>query len=122
MKFQVFQNGKAVEDFRLSAAYIFGSDAIPLLGADKIRFKNGVIEYKKRNYESAGLALLWPVDGFGRVLLPTTRLPERKRPYNLNVELARAKLMQITLKREDWAIFEQAGDFADLTLEPKSSA
>ena len=119
MKFQVFQNGKAVDDFRLSAAYMFGADAIPLCGADKIRFKNGVIECKKRNYESAGLALLWSVDGFGRVLLPTTRLPERKRPYNLNVELARAKLMQITLKREDWAIFEQAGDFADLLHQAK---
>ena len=115
MKFQVFKDGEAAKDFTLSAAYMFGADRVPLRDSNKIRFKNGSIECSKKGPESAGLALLWPVEGFGRVLLSTTRVPERKRPYNLNVELARARLMQITLKREDWSLFEEESSvFADL--------
>ena len=94
---------------------MFGADTAPLRTSNKIRFKNGSIECSKKGSESAGFALLWPVDGFGRTLLSTTRLPERKRPYNLNVELARARLMQITLKREDWSLFEEeTNSFAGL--------
>ena len=101
MRFQVFKNGVLAEDFNLSAAYLFGADTVALRTNNKISFKNGFIDCKKKTPESAGLALLWPVEGFGKILLTTTRLPERKRPYILNVELARAKLMQITLKREE---------------------
>jgi hypothetical protein len=119
LRFQVFKEGEIAEDFELSAAYMFGADTIPLRAINKIRFKNGVIECRKKNLESAGLALLWPVDSFGRILLPTTRLPERKRPYNLNVELARARLMQITLKREDWSIFEELNSFAGVISEAR---
>lgn len=117
MKFQVFKDGQLMSDFTLSAAYMFGADSIPLHATEKIKFKNGIIDCKRKNYDSAGLALLWPVEGFGRILLPTTRLPNRKEPYILNVELARAKLMQTTLKREDWAIFEEANSFAGLAHE-----
>ena len=120
MKFQVFKNGKLDEDFVLSAAYMFGADTIPLYTTDRISFKKGVIECKKKSPESAGLALLWPVEGFGKVLLPTTRLPDRKKPYNLNVELARARLMQVTLKREDWSLFEESNSFADLAHEAQA--
>ena len=120
MKFQVFKNGKLDEDFVLSAAYMFGADTIPLYTTDRINFKKGVIECKKKSPESAGLALLWPVEGFGKVLLPTTRLPDRKKPYNLNVELARARLMQGTLKREDWSLFEESNSFADLAHEAQA--
>lgn len=117
MKFQVFKDGRLMDNFALSATYMFGADSIPLHATEKIRFKKGIIECKRKSYDSAGLALLWPVEGFGRILLPTTRLPERKEPYILNVELARAKLMQITLKREDWTLFEETNSFADLAHE-----
>ena len=117
MKFLVFKDGKPAEEFTLSAAYMLGADNIPLHTTEKIRFKNGIIECKRKSFDAAGLALLWPVEGFGRVLLPTTRLPERKEPYILNVELARARLMQITLKREDWAIFEEDNSTAELAHE-----
>ncbi len=115
MKFEVYKNGKIAKDFALSAASIFGADRVPLRDSNKIRFKNGSIECTKKTHESAGLTLLWPVKGFGKVLLSTTRVPERKRPYNLNVELARARLMQITLKREDWSLFEEENSaFTDM--------
>jgi hypothetical protein len=113
VKFQVFSKGSAVEDFALHGAYLFGSDGMAVRRA-QIRFAGGLLECEKQNQETAGLALLWPVEGFGRVLLHTTCLPERDEPYNLNLELARGRLMQIINKREDWSIFEDTDDTAGL--------
>lgn len=119
MKFQVFKDGKVVEKFRLCGTYLFGTDGIGIRRA-KIRFKNGFIECERPNLETAGLALLWPIDGYGRMLLPTTCLPERERPYNLNLEIARAKLMQIINKQEDWSFFDGAEDLEDISKEARN--
>jgi len=116
VKFQVFKDGRVFDKFELCGAYLFGTDGIAIRRA-QITLKNGFIECKKPNLETAGLALLWPIDGFGKVLLPTTCLPERDRPYNLNVEIARARLMQIIDKREDWSFFNSIEDLADISKE-----
>ncbi len=116
MKFQVFKDGKVVDKFVLGGAYLFGTDGIAIRRG-QITFKNGVIECSKPNLETSGLSLLWPIEGFGKVLLPTTCLPERARRYNLNVEIARAKLMQIINKREDWSFFESTEDLTDVSKE-----
>ncbi|MBN1360925.1 MAG: hypothetical protein JW993_10050 [Sedimentisphaerales bacterium] len=113
MKFQVFQRGDAVEGFNLCGAYMFGTDGISIRRA-RIEFKDGCIDCTRPNLETAGLALLWPIDSFGKILLPTTCVPERKRPYNLNVEIARAKLMQITNRREDWSFFDNVEGMEDI--------
>ncbi len=105
MRFQVLKNGKLVDEFELCGAYLFGSDGITIRRS-RITFKKGIIECEKPNRETAGLTLLWSVEGFGKVLLSTACLPERKQPYILNVELARARLMQIITKREDWSFFD----------------
>lgn len=88
----------------MTGAYLFGTDGIAVRRAE-IGFRYGHLHCGKANLETAGLVLLWPVKGFGKVLLPTTCLPKRERPYCLNVELARSKLMQIVNKCEDWAFF-----------------
>ena len=111
MKFHVFKDGRQLTEFSLSGVYLFGADMVPLRHVDEIEFSNGIIECKKKSHDSAGLSLLWQVKNNGELLLNTTRLPERQEPYNLNIELARARLMQITLKREDWAFFEQSDAF-----------
>lgn len=116
VKFQVFRNGKVAERFRLCGAYLFGTDGISIRRT-KISFKHGVVECNKPNSETAGLALLWPISGFGRVLLPTTCLPERERPYNLNVEIARAKLMQVVNKREDWSFLDGVEGLESISKE-----
>ena len=116
MKFQVFKNGNVVDKFSLCGAYLFGGDGIGIRRA-QISFKNGFIECKRPNMDTAGLALLWPIEGFGKVLLPTTCLPERERPYNLNVEITRAKLMQIVNKREDWLFFNNIDGLGDVCKE-----
>lgn len=119
MKFRVFKNGEVVDKFTLCGAYMFGGDGIGVRRA-QIAFKKGFVQCTKQNLETAGLALLWPIEGFGRVLLPTTCLPERKRPYNLNVEIARAKLMQIVNKREDWSFFNRIEELADQLKEAQN--
>ena len=43
--------------------------------------------------------------------------PERAEPYILNVEIARAKLMQIVNKREDWWVFNNIGGLADISKQ-----
>lgn len=118
MKFQVYKSSETGE-FKLCAAYMFGPDRVPLRGSRSIKFKDGTIECVRKNRESAGLALLWKVPGFGKLLLHTTRLPERSTPYILNVELARAKLMEITLKREDWSLFEETNSISAISDEAK---
>ena len=110
MKFQVFKDGKIVDKFALYGAYLFGTDGIAIRRA-QIKFKDGIVNCKKSNMEASALALLWPIKGFGKVLLPTTCLPDRTPPYILNVEIARAKLMQIVSKQEDWSFFEEIKEF-----------
>jgi len=114
VRFQVFKDGKLVKNFKLCGAYLFGTDGIAVRKA-KISVKNNVITCQKSNFETAGLALLWPIDSIGKILLPTTCLPERDKPYILNVEIARAKLMQIINKCEDWSYFSQS----DLSKDAK---
>ncbi|MHC4906272.1 MAG: hypothetical protein ACYTEN_10660, partial [Planctomycetota bacterium] len=117
MKFQLFKNGKPLTELSLAGVYLFGADMIPLRHVDKIEFKDGLLDCQKRSQDSAGLSLLWPIEGNGQLLLNTTRLPERAEPYNLNLELARARLMQITLKREDWALFDQSDELDVMAQE-----
>ncbi len=119
MRFQVFKNGKAVNDFKLCGAYLFGTDGIGIRRAE-IAFKNGLVECRKSNLETSGLALLWPIEGFGKVMLPTTCLPEREEPYILNVEIARAKLMQIVNKREDWSFFGGSDGTNEISKEAQT--
>jgi hypothetical protein len=107
IQFEVYDNGKLVEDLDLSGAYVFGQDSIPIR-ADITVYK-GMIRCTKRVPGPAGLAVLWDVGQAGTFMLPTVRLPERKKPYNLLVEMARAQLFKVIQKREDWGLF----DFAD---------
>ncbi len=116
MKFQVFNDGHPVDDFKLHGAYLFGTDGISIRRA-RITFKEGFVDCTRPNPETAGLALLWPIAGFGKILLPTTCLPERERPYILNVEIARAKLMQITNRREDWSFFDDVEGMEEVSRQ-----
>ena len=107
IQFEVYHDGKLIDDMDLSGAYVFGQDSIPMR-AD-ISVSKGLITCSKRAAGPAGLSVLWDVGEAGIFMLPTVRLLERKAPYNLMVELARAQLFKIIQKREDWGLF----DFAD---------
>ncbi len=106
LRFEVYNNGVPAKDIDLSGAYVFGQDMIPIR-AD-LAAANGQVTCIKRVPGACGLALLWDAGSAGRFMLATTRLPERSKPYNLNLELARAQMMRIAQKREDWGLFDYA--------------
>jgi hypothetical protein len=91
----------------VQGALLLGADGVPLRG--ELRLEDGVISAETRNQEALAISLLWPVPGFGAVQLETTRLPARARPYHLHLELARHRLMRISLKREEWGLFDYSG-------------
>ena len=99
LRFNVYDDGKPTTDIDLGGAYVFGQEAIPVR-ADLVA-ADGQIICSKRVPGACGLAMMWQTGSAGRFLLPTTRLPERSKPYNLNVELARAQMMRIAQKREE---------------------
>ena len=104
LRFDVYHDGSPVKKVDLTGAYVFGEESIPLR-AD-LASANGQVSCIKRVPGACGLSLLWHAGDAGRFLLPTTRLPERGRPYNLNVELARAQMTRIAQKHEEWGLFD----------------
>lgn len=107
LSFVVYSNGKLARELDLLGAYLIGSDDVPLRA--ELSFKNGIVSCTKRAAGPAGLALMWNVRGVGSILIETVRLPERKQPYVLAVELARGRLMRINHKLEDWGLYDYEG-------------
>ncbi len=102
-RFQIYQGSKPVNSFPLEGAYLIGSDHVPVRA--EFEFRDAELLCHKRAQGPAALVVLWPIRGVGRVMLETTRLVERERPYNLHLELARGQMMRICQKREDWGLF-----------------
>jgi GH35 family endo-1,4-beta-xylanase len=107
LRFAVFEQSKPAAGVDLDSAYLVGGDGVPIRA--EIWFEEGEIRCTKRAQGPAALALVWPVEGYGRVLLETARVPERAKPYNLHLELVRGRLMRVLQKREDWGLFDYPG-------------
>jgi hypothetical protein len=104
LRFNVYREGSLAEHIDLSGAYLFGQDGIPVRA--ELAAAKGQISCKKRSPGACGLSLLWDAGAPGRLMLGTSRLPDQGAPYNLNVELARAAVMRLIRKREDWGLFD----------------
>jgi hypothetical protein len=91
----------------LRGAYLVGIDGVPVRG--ELRVDANIITCESRNREALGISVLWPVKDYGTVQLPTTRLPIRDEPYHLHVELVRHRLMRVSMKREEWGLFDYPG-------------
>lgn len=104
LRFHIYQGGEPAKEFPLDGAYLAGTNHVPMRA--EFDLGDGELVCHKRTPGPAALAVMWPVKGAGRVLLETTRLLERERPYNLHLELARGQLMRISQKREDWGLFD----------------
>ena len=102
LSFAVYDNGQPAEKLDMAGAYVVGTDDVPLRA--ELTFSNGVITCKKRAAGPAGLSLMWTVPDVGRIMLETARVPERDKPYILQVELARARLMRVIHKLEEWGL------------------
>ena len=106
LRFKVFQNGAPASEVDLKGAHLLGGERVPIRG--EVRFEKGHIVCEPRSRAAAALAIQWTVPGFGRVMLETPRLLDRAQPYDLLSELARGHLMRISLKREDWGLYDNA--------------
>lgn len=107
LKFKIYNEGRDAPPVDMSGAYLIGADGVPARG--ELHLRDNVITCESRNQEALGISLLWPVSGYGAVQLQTTRLPTRVEPYNLHTELVRHRLMCVSVKREEWGLFEYPG-------------
>ncbi len=104
LKFLAFKDEGLLQEMDVKGSYLIGPDDVPI--KSQIRFADGLITCQKNAEEAAALVVMWEIPDVGRFLLQTTRLPDREKPYILNVELARWRLMRILQKLEDWGLFD----------------
>jgi hypothetical protein len=104
LKFEIYRDGARLNSYTPLAAMAMGPESVPIPG--EITFKDGLLVLGRTDEHAVGVSLLWDAGPFGAYQLETTRVPPRDEPYILNVELARARLMKIIQKQEDWNLFE----------------
>ncbi|HSV12703.1 MAG TPA: endo-1,4-beta-xylanase [Tepidisphaeraceae bacterium] len=102
--FEIYREGKRLTEFVPSGAVAMGPESVPVQ-AD-ISFEGGLLYVRRPDDHAIGVGLLWDAGIHGAYFMETTRLSERPTPYNLNVELARFRLMRIVQKQEDWNLFD----------------
>ncbi|MCC7292694.1 MAG: hypothetical protein IT449_11605 [Phycisphaerales bacterium] len=117
LTFTVFINGQPATTLDLASACLVGTDDVPLRAEFTLR--NGLLTCRKRAAGPAGLVLPWDVPGQGRFLLETARLVERTKPYILQLELVRGRLIRLFQKVEEWGLheLEKAADFSRLQAQ-----
>jgi len=104
IRFEVYRGGARAMTYEPVAATAVGPESVPAPG--EVFFRDGLLVLNRKDEHAAGVALLWDAGPVGSYMLETTRLPPREKPYNLNVELARFRLMKIVQKQEDWNLFD----------------
>lgn len=121
LSFAVYLDNQPAKSVNLEGAYVVGTDDVPVRA--ELAFDNGIITLKKRSAGPTGLFLLWDVPGVGRMMLDTVRLPEREKPYTLQVELVRARLTRIQQKLEDLGLldFQGAEDIIQMVHSARDS-
>ena len=104
VKFEIYRGGARVTAFEPAGAMAMGPESVPVTG--EVSFRDGLLLVNRKDDQPVGVALLWEVSGNDTLHLETTRLVPREKPYVLNVELARFRLMKIMQKQEDWNLFD----------------
>ena len=102
--FEIYRNGQRLTSFTPVAAYAVGPESVPMQG--EIAFHDGLLTVSRSDDVPMGVSLLWDAGAAGCYHLETPRLQQREKPYVLNVELARFRLMKIVQKLEDWNFFD----------------
>jgi len=104
LKFEIYRDGTRLTTFAPTAAIVIGPESVPMPG--EVSFRDGMLVVHRADTQAAAVGLLWDAGSQGQYHLETTRLPPRPEPYNLNLELARMRLMKIVQKLEDWNLFD----------------
>jgi hypothetical protein len=122
IKFEIYRDGHRLTQFTPIAAMAIGPESVPLPA--EVFFRDGLLVVHRGDEYALGVALLWDMGPAGSFHMETTRVQPRDRPYNLNVELARARLMKIVQKQEDWNLFDfptKAEKFTQFNLRFRES-
>ncbi|NQT19995.1 MAG: endo-1,4-beta-xylanase [Planctomycetes bacterium] len=98
--FRAYIDGKTKSRDDGGCSYVTGSDGCPLAGGISIADRFFHCDGKG---QPVALHVLYLVDDFGEVVLNTLPLPDTDDPYNLGIELGRAKLAQIEDRRQAWS-------------------
>ena len=104
IKFEIYRDGSRVMNFVPMGAIAIGPESVPMAG--DVTFSDGYLVVEKADEHATAVGLMWDCGSAGTYHIETTRLPPREKPYNLNVELARFRLMRIVQKQEDWNLFD----------------
>src|SRR5271156_4947051 len=104
IKFEIYRAGARLMAFEPIAPSAVGPESVPIPG--EVSFRDGLLIVHRRDDHATAVSLLWDVPPLGTFHLETTRLQPRDKPYNLNLELARFRLMKIMQKQEDWNLFD----------------
>lgn len=104
VRFEIYREGKRLTQFTPVSACALGQEGIPV-GGD-VFFRDALLTVARPDPQALGVALLWEDPEAGTYVMESARLKQRERPYVLNVELARGRLMRILQKMEDWNLFD----------------
>jgi hypothetical protein len=104
LAFEIYRDGKRITEFTPVAAIGMGPESVPVQA--EINFEGGLLKVRRPDEHAVGVSLLWDMGSHGCFVLETTRLASREKPYILNVELARFRLMKVVQKQEDWNLFD----------------
>jgi hypothetical protein len=88
----------------LAAAHMVGIDGVPW--PCQVKVDGRVLKIMRHASESGKLVVVYASDEFGAVALTTATLPERARPYWLEIELARGTLGRL---RNQLALWQEGG-------------
>ncbi len=81
-------------------AYVAGVEAVPMPGLNSLA--DGELRVERSDSIAGSLYIPWPTEEFGEVVLSTTLLVDRERPYHLALELARGTLSRVRNQAAVW--------------------
>ena len=108
LKFFVPDSAGPIGSWSSSNAYLVGADGHAK--RSEVEFDEGVITFKSREAAAAAAFVQQDTGECGELLLQTCLLPQRAKPYLLNLELARHRIMLLYNKLEDWGMFDLASN------------
>ena len=103
VRFEIYRDGRKATDFVPVSPMALAPESVPM--PTEIGMRDGLLRISNSEQAMAA-SLLWDTGDAGELMLETTRLPARSKPHNLNVELARFRLMRMLQKIEDWGLFD----------------
>lgn len=108
LRFAVYDENGPARHCPLPNAHLIGPEELVVPG--DVTFEDGHIICRKRVSHAVGLELLAEAGPMGELMLPTCLLPDRDKPYPLNLELARHRIKMFIAKSEDWQMFDLSAE------------